>query len=66
MFLHLLLCCDTKLASVSSIPLPPWTTYIVFFWVQDMLAMETLTFVGNVGNHQSGYTTIIMTQKTTV
>jgi hypothetical protein len=74
MFLHLLLCCDIKLASVlsiptppwtsipmppwTSIPMPPWTTYIVFFWVQDILAMKTVTFVLNVGNHQLDYTII--------
>jgi len=64
MFLHLLLCCDSKVESVSSIPMPLWTAYIVLFWVQAILVMETVTFMQNVGNHLLDYS--IITQKTKV
>lgn len=53
-------CC----AVIASIPMPLWTAYIVLFWVQAILVMETVTFMQNVGNHWSDYS--IITQKTKV
>jgi hypothetical protein len=61
MFLHLLLCCDSKVESVSSIPIPLWTAYIVLFWVQAILVMETVTFMQNVGNYLLDYSIITHT-----